>query len=412
MPPSPLTAAVRRFPLLGRPRPDCPPLPARIQEIVNAVDTAQHKTDHGMADAAHALNKAALIASDASMTDLAGRLCWQHIDTYRHAGRPLTILEARYLLEPVLNLARLQIRTDQGTAALRLLDSMYYAVTRRCDLVVAEQTLPLANLVGEPAERRQLRQWVWLQLIGEGIRALALAGRWDDAAEHARHHNGIGDHLMEGRQAEIITRCLRGDRPQARTLLAESTTTETWEQDIATCLHLMCLQAGDEPTTPIGNVPLVTAAVARYDGSYSTANYASYRARLGLTIATLASNISASTATALLTRVAENAISSADGYAARDVLGFRDPIEGITDAQRSRLSRLAAEAGLGIGMLPEVLLLRLIAATDEAAAVLDSALAVRSVCGHQGGRGDDAIWGSENDKVRTAIRRYRCRRGS
>jgi hypothetical protein len=157
MSPSPLTAAVRRFPLLGRPRPDCPALPSRVQEIADAVDTAVHKADHGMADAAHALNKAALIASDAGMTDLARHLCWQHIDTYRHAGRPLTILEARYLLEPVLNLARLQIRTDQGTAALRLLESMYYAVTRRCDLVVAEQTLPPANLLGEPADRRVAR---------------------------------------------------------------------------------------------------------------------------------------------------------------------------------------------------------------------------------------------------------------
>jgi hypothetical protein len=139
----------------------------------------------------------------------------------------------------------------------------------------------------------------------------------------------------------------------------------------------MCLQAGDEPTAPIGSVPLLTAAVARYDGSNGTANYASYRARLGLTIATLANNISASTATALLTRVAENAISSADGYAARDVLGFRDPVEGITEAQRCNLRRLAAEAGLGIGTLPESLLQRLTATSDEAAAVLDAALTAR-----------------------------------
>ncbi|MFI5893788.1 hypothetical protein ACIA5D_27175 [Actinoplanes sp. NPDC051513] len=378
MPASPLTAAVRRFPLLGRPRPDCPALPARIQEITDAVETARHRADHGMADAAHALNKAALIASDAGLTDLARRLCWQHIDTYRHAGRRLTIREARYVLEPVLNLARLQIRTDQGSAALRLLESMYHAVTRHCDLIVAEQTLPLANLTGEPADRRQLRQWVWLQFIGEGVRALALAGRWDEAAEHARHHNGIGDHLMEGRQTEIITHCLNGTRPQARMLLAESTTTETWEHDIAACLHLMCLPTSDEPTAPTGAVPLLTAAVGRYDGSNSSANYASYRARLGLTIATLANTIRASMATALLTRVAENAISSADGYAARDVLGFRDPIEGITDAQRRRLNYRAAEAGLGIGTLPESILQRLTAGSDEAAAVLGTALVLAS----------------------------------
>jgi hypothetical protein len=372
MPASPLTAAVRRFPLLGRPRPDCPALPLRIQEIADAVDTARHKADHGTADAAHALNKAALITSDAGMPDLAGHLCWQHIDTYRRAGRPLTILEARYLLEPVLNLARLQIRTDQGTAALRLLESMYDAVTRRCDLVVAAQTLPLANLLGEPADQRQLRQWVWLQLVGEGVRALALAGRWNDAAEHARHHHGIGDHLMEGRQAKIIGLCLRGERAQALKLLTESVITQPWEQNIAGCLHLMCLQNDDEP--PIDTAVLVAAAVRLYERCTGTANYASYQARLGLTIATLAQTISPSTATTLLGHVAQNAISSADGYAARDVLGFREPIEGITDDQRSRLNHLATESGLGVGTLPQPLLRRLTALADEAAAVLDAAL--------------------------------------
>ena len=192
MPPPPLAPAVRRFPLLGRPRPDCPALPLRIQEIADAVDTARQKADNAMTHAAHALNKAALIASDSGMTDLARQLCWQHIGTYRRVGRSLTILEARYLLEPVLNLARLQIRTDQGTAALRLLESMFQAVTRHRNLVVADQTLPLAHLVGDQQDRRQLRQWVWLQLVGEGVRALTLACRWKDAAEHARRLNGIG----------------------------------------------------------------------------------------------------------------------------------------------------------------------------------------------------------------------------
>jgi len=158
MPPKPLASVVRRFPLLDRPRPDCPALPLRVQEVVAAVDGARQKEHDAMADAAHALNKAALIASDSGMIDVAEHLCWQHIDAYRRAGRPLTILEARYLLEPVLNLARLQIRADQGTTALRLLESMFQAITRRWDLIVGEQTLPLANLVGDEQDRRELRQ--------------------------------------------------------------------------------------------------------------------------------------------------------------------------------------------------------------------------------------------------------------
>jgi hypothetical protein len=39
-----------------------------------------------MADAAHALNEAALIACDSGTTDVAERLCWQHIDAYHRAG--------------------------------------------------------------------------------------------------------------------------------------------------------------------------------------------------------------------------------------------------------------------------------------------------------------------------------------
>lgn len=125
------------------------------------------------------------------MPYLARHLCWQHIDAYRRLDRPLTVIEARYMLEPVLNLARLQIRADNGTAAaLQILEAMHQAVTRRQDLTVGDHTLRTAHLVGTQHDRRQLREWVWLQLIGEGVRALALADRWKDAAEHARTHNG------------------------------------------------------------------------------------------------------------------------------------------------------------------------------------------------------------------------------
>jgi hypothetical protein len=366
-------AAIRRFPLLGRPRPACPALPLRIQEIVDAVDTATHKAEQdavqGMADAAHALNKAALVASDCAMPDLAAQLCWQHIDAYRSLDRPLTILEARYMLEPVLNLARLQIRADNGTAALRLVEAMYQAVTRRRDLTVGDHTLPAAHLVGAQQDRRQLREWVWLQLIGEGVRALTLADRWKDAAEHARVHNGIGVHLMEGRQAAIIAHRVEGEPAQARTLLAQSAPTQPWEQEVAACLRLMCADPADTLTAH----HLATAS-ERFTARAPTAGYASYRARLGLTIATLATAIRTDLATELLGRIADEAIAAADGYAARDVLGFREPIDGITERQRNDLSRLATAAGLGAGTLPEPTLTRLTAAADNASAVIASAL--------------------------------------
>jgi hypothetical protein len=323
-----------------------------------------------MADAAHALNKAALIASDSGMVDLARHLCWQHIDTYRRLRRPLTVLEGRYLLEPVLNLARLDLRADKGNAAMRLLDAMYQAVTRRGELTIGTHTLPTANLVGAVSERRQLREWTWLQLIGEGVRALALASRWADAAEHARRHKGIGVHLMEGRQAAIIAHGMAGDLAEGRTLLAQSDTTQSWEKEVAACLQVMCTEPTDALMTPH-----VMAAVVGYSAREPVAGYASYQARLGLTVATLANSVSPDLATELLTSAAANAIDSADGYAARDVLGFREPIQGITDHQRSVLSRLAAQSGLGVGTLPQPSLLRLTAAADEATTVLASTLA-------------------------------------
>lgn len=373
MPPTPLAVAACRSPLVGRPRPACPALPLRLQMITAVVDTARQKADQGMADAAHVLNEATLIAGDSGMTDLARYLCWQHIDTYRRVGRPLTIVETRYLLKPVVTLARLQFNTDQGTTAVRLLESMYQAITSRADLIVDDQTLALAHLVGDQQERRQLRQWVWLQLVGDGVRAFGAAGRWLDAAEHALHYQGVGDHLLEGRQAVIIAQCVHGAYAQAWELLAQSTPIQPWEQDVAACLQIMCT----EPTDPRRTHDL-TAAVTRFTARTPAPGYAVFHTNLGLTIAALSADVRPAAATGLLGRIADDAIASADGYAARDVLGFPKPIDGITHDQRRDLRRLATGSGLGIGTLPEPIVHRLTATADEAVAVLEFALAAQN----------------------------------
>ncbi|MEV7331432.1 hypothetical protein [Micromonospora sp. NPDC093244] len=342
-----VAAALRYFPLLGRPRPDCPALPLRLKEITNSAETAIQKREHGMPDAAHTLNKAALIASDAGMPDLARKLCWQHINAYRHRGRPLSILEARYMLEPVLNLARLQIRADHGAPALPLLEAMHDAVTHRTDLIMDDQSLPTATLDGEAGERRKLREWVWLQLLGEGIRILALSNRWADAAALAQKHNGIGSHLMEGRQAAIIAACIQDKPAQGRKLLADSTLTEPWEQQVAACLNVICTG----PTSPAVSHHLATAT-EQLAGPISAPNYASYRARLGLTTAILASPTRPERAKRLLHQTAQQAIDTTDGYAARDILNFREPLSGITADQYADLRRATAEAGLTPAGLP------------------------------------------------------------
>lgn len=364
-----VAAALRYFPLLGRPRPDCPAFPVRLKEIADSAETALQKREHGMPEAAHTLNKAALIASDAGMPDLARKLCWQHINAYRRQRRPLSILEARYMLEPVLNLARLQIRADRGAPALRLLETMYDAVTHRTALIVDDHALPTAILNGEASERRKLREWVWLQLLGEGIRTLALSNRWVEAAALGQKHNGIGGHLMEGRQAAIIAACIQGEPDQGRKILSSSTLTQPWEHQVAACLDLIC-----RAPTDAGFSHHLMTATQNLVVPIPAPNYASYRTRLGLAIAILGTPTRAEFAADVLYRTAQNAVESKDGYAARDILSFREPIGGITPDQHTDLRRTAADAGLAPAALPGRASEQLSRIADKAEAALDAAL--------------------------------------
>jgi hypothetical protein len=373
MNPTTLAAAVRRFPLLGRPRPACPSLVERVREIADIAHAAQQDGADRLNEGAHALNKAALIASDCGIPDLARDLCWQHIDLYRDlcrtAGQPLTVLQARYMLEPVLNLARLQIRASDGEQALQLLTAMFQAVRSNTDLVVDGHTLPLTNLTGTRQEHHKLHEWVWLHLVGDGIRTLAFAGRWDDAVAHARAHRGIGLHLMEGRQATIVARCLTGDLTAARTALAESTPEQSWELQVASCLKVMC--SGTDSTSASRDT---AAMIEHFVERQPMPGYAAFRAQLGLTVTALASTTDSDAASRVLAQVADEVIESGDGYATREVLRYHDIQANVTSAQHAALTDLLDASGLGAGTLPEPLLRKLLGSTRAAVEALDSSL--------------------------------------
>ena len=367
--PATLAHVIRRFPLLGRPRPACPSLPERVQEITDIAHAALDDGGDQLADGAHALNKAALIASDCGLAELARDLCWQHIDLYRAAGRPLTVHQARYMLEPVLNLARLQLRASDGDQALRLLTAMFHAVTSNTDLVVDGHTLPLTDLAGTRAEHHKLREWVWLHLIGDGIRALVLAGRWNDAVAHAHTRRGIGRHLMEGRQATIVAHRLNGQFDAARAALAESTPQHPWERQVAACLTVMCA----DPAAGPANRDVATM-IEQFVQDRPVPGYAAFRAQLGLTVATLASASNPDAASQILARVADEVIASGDGYGARDVLRHRDTRTTLGIGQYTALTDLLAASGLGARTLPETLQDNLLTSTRAAAQALGASL--------------------------------------
>lgn len=362
MDPVALRSVLRRFPLLGRPRPACPPLTDRVTEVTELAAAATLTLD--LPEAAHALNKAALIASDCGLPDLAREWCWRHINTYRQL-ESLTVTQASYLLEPILNLARLQIRADRGEPAIHLLRCMYQAVTTGSPLAVDGNPMPpLTGLTGSRADLQQLHQWAWLQYLSEGIRVFALAERWSDAVAHATTLNGIGQHLLDGRQAAIIDHLMKRDVDSARTVLDNSAVTQPWEQQVEACLQVLCA----EPRRVAAHL---RRTMERFLALEPVPGYAVFETRLGVTVAGLADAHASDNAQHVLRRTAAEAIASGDGYAARETLNHGTSLA-LDDPQQAALSRIVAASGLGARALPDTTLQSLARAVEAAERVLQT----------------------------------------
>src|SRR3954447_11179759 len=98
------------FPLVQRPRPPAVPRQARVRQLPELI--AQPGDDQ-LTRAAEVCNKAALIASDCGLPDLARTLCWRQHEVFQ-AARPLTASTAKLAMQPVLNVARQLIRDGDG----------------------------------------------------------------------------------------------------------------------------------------------------------------------------------------------------------------------------------------------------------------------------------------------------------
>jgi hypothetical protein len=331
-----LNAALRWFPLVGWARPACPPLSARVAEIAAIIRDTREPGADIRAGAANALNKAALLASDCGMPDLASDLCWLHIDAYRRKGVPLAAAEAMRMLGPALNLARLRLRAGEPDTALLILNALHRAVRTWTNACIEGRELPLAEFTCTRDEKYRLRETVGRQYLTEGIRAHAMAGRWVQAEELAEAHRGIGAHLMEGRQAAIIARLLAGDTDDARGILAESTITEPWETQVAVCLAAMCAATPD--------VPAAIAAMTAQFLSNKTPGRIVFRVRTGLAMAAVADGTDAAAAHNIVATIVAEAIHAADGYAARDIL--RSRVGPIEPSKQQTLAKLVTESGL------------------------------------------------------------------
>ncbi|MEU3145768.1 hypothetical protein [Streptomyces sp. NPDC006999] len=343
----------KRFPLVARPRPACPPLAKRIREITDLAAAAER--DDNVTSATVALNKAALIASDCGMPDLARTLCWRHAEAVLRA-QPLGAQEARYALEPLVNLARLRIRDGDGHGAYHLLDSLNRAVRAKTEAVIDGRATSFHRLTTSAADHQQVCQWLWTVLLGDGTRALVAAGEWDHARTHSRQHRGVGQRLFDGRQVEVLVRCLGEQPSDALKFLHKSTLVEPWEHCVAAALAVLCHRAADkQPVKPINKM------VQHYLALDSAPDLAVFRSRVGLVVLDLSPKTRQAEAMRHLTC---EAMTQTDGYVARDVLAHPVCREALSHGEHRTLSAAVASAGLGQGHIPEPLTQALLGAAS------------------------------------------------
>ncbi|GAB3288962.1 hypothetical protein [Parasphingorhabdus pacifica] len=326
------------FPLLPRPRPTCRALPLRVEEVAQLAHAAAHGPDEQrLVSAAEAHNKAALLLSDCGLADRAHQLCWRQFDLF-HAHAPLGPKTAKLALQPLVNFGRLHIRNGQGTRAHQLFTNAYQALRTKTATRTDNRNIDLNELVDGQDGRRELLRFLWTVLLSDGTRALTRAGRWDEALEHIKNHKGIGERMLDGRQVAIITRIVSGDYDQALDLLEHSSTPELWEQAVAACLSTLCLTIAGRNMRPSG-----TTMVDRYLELTKQPTPPVFQCRLGLCALDLTDHAP------IVTEITRHAITSADAYAAHDVLAHPACAQGISEADRQALANILSTAGLHHG---------------------------------------------------------------
>ncbi|MGW7691750.1 hypothetical protein ACWGMA_23280 [Streptomyces asiaticus] len=360
----------RRFPLVARPRPVCAPLDERVREIGALAREAEH--EGRLALAAAAFNKAALLASDCGLPELARTLCWRHSEAYLHT-QPLGAQVARYGLEPLVNLARLLIRSGDGKAAYALLDSMFEAVKSRSDTVVDGRTVAFEHITGSDEDRRELHQWLWAVLLADGTRALTGAGRWTDALAQLKRHKGIGKRMFDGRQVAVIADLMEDNAFGAMTLLADTVPGEPWENAVTACLKVMSRrQAG----LPVDRE--ITEMLHCYQQLDHTPELAAFHTRLRLSVIDVADGVDEMVAHRVAADLIGPTTAAADGYAARDVLAHVGCSAFLTSSQAQQLGHIVEACALGRGHIPAEARADLMAALDISEGVLRQTLAATS----------------------------------
>ncbi|MEX2985701.1 hypothetical protein [Streptomyces sp. C36] len=356
----------RRFPLVARFRPACLPLPERVAALIDLADTAARKTDQGLASAVY--NQTALLASDVGLPNLARAMCHQHAAAYLHAC-PLPSKSAIRALEPVVNLARLQIRAGREDDGLHRLRTLYNAVSTGASARFEDITVP-AHLTTDREGRQEIRAWLWRVLLADGTRALTTTGRWTDALTHLEEHHGIGQRMLDGRQVAVLAALTSSDTTTASTLLRETAPGDPWEHIVTNCLTVLYrrdagLLADDYLADLAGS----------YLGHAAEPGLTVFDIRLGLSVLDVVSPADRPAAGRLVHDLARRTAEAHDGYAAREILTHPTFTMLATDRQTQECRHLVQACSLGTEDIPDRLHNDLIAALETSARVIRDSFA-------------------------------------
>ncbi|MFJ1599638.1 hypothetical protein [Streptomyces sp. NPDC088261] len=343
----------QHFPLVARFRPACLPLPKRVSALVDLADAAVRKTDQGLASAVY--NQAALIASDIGLPDLARELCHRHAAAYLHAC-PLPAMSAIRGLEPVVNLARLQIRAGRGDDGRRRLLDLYEAVKTGSTVRFEGVAIP-ADLTATDEDRQEVRAWLWRVLLADGTRTLTTEGRWAEALTHIEAHRGVGSRMLDGRQVAVLAALVRGDTAGAAVLLADTTPGDPWEQAVAACLTVLCRRAAGQSVQDH-----LADLVRAYSERTAEPGMTVFDIRLGLTVLDAIGSPEETAAQHIVKELQRRTKDSEDGYAARETLAHPLFAALATDRQQQDCRALVRASALRAGAVPHGLHGRLVAA--------------------------------------------------
>ncbi|MER7925700.1 hypothetical protein ABTY96_21605 [Streptomyces sp. NPDC096057] len=355
----------RRFPLVARFRPACLPLPDRVQALVDLADRAVQQSEQGLASTVY--NQSALLASDLGLPDLAGSICHRHANAYLRAC-PLPATSTIRGLEPLVNLARLQIRvgnTDDGRR--RLLD-LYEAVGTGDEVTFEGITVP-ADLTHTNQDRREVRAWLWRVVLADGTRTLTTTGRWREALTHIEKHRGVGTRMLDGRQVAVVAALTAGDTKQAANLLATTTPGDPCERAVTDCLTVLCRRAAGQQVNAC-----LAGLVNMYLRHDAKPGLTVFDTRLGLTVLDAIDSADQPAAGLVVDDLVRRTTEARNGCAARELLAHPLFLALATDSQARDCKNLVRACAFDAKALSGEAYRELAAALNRSEMVLNSSV--------------------------------------